>query len=130
MLMQDFFTVVGILAIGVIAGYLITPFIFYLMKAIAYVLAVIAVLLRATLTLRPTPKDVLNAFPQLLCKFRYYANEPIYGCKTTESNICFPNHIYNTYNTRDVGIVASSQNRACQKPNHSSHYATKQNNLK
>jgi hypothetical protein len=41
MLMQFFFTVAGIVAVGVIVGYLVTPVIFYLMEVTAYVAALL-----------------------------------------------------------------------------------------
>jgi len=88
--MQFFFTVVGIIAIGVIIGYLVTPLIFYLMEGIIYLLAVTVVIMRAILTKRLTPKDVFNLFPQLLCKFHTHTNRPIYESRNRESRIQQP----------------------------------------
>jgi hypothetical protein len=94
MLAEGVFTVVGIVAIATAAGYLVTPLLFYLTQAILYLLALTVVLLRATLTFRLTPKDVLNVFPQLLCKFRKYANSPIYESRNREDGSQYPKPVY------------------------------------
>lgn len=88
--MQDFFTVVGIAAVGIVLGYLITPLLFRAAEALAYLIAVMVVVLRARLTLKLTAKDVFNVFPQLLCKFHNCANKPNYENRNRESGIKYP----------------------------------------
>ena len=92
--MQDFFTLVGIVAVGIVLGYLITPLLFHSAQALAYLIAVAGVLLRATLTSKLTAKDVFNVFPQLLCKFHNYANKPNYESRNRESGIKYPQPTY------------------------------------
>ena len=92
--MVIFFTVLGIVAVSVVAGYLVTPLIFYALEAIAYLLALAVVLLRATLALKLTTKDVFNVLPQFLCKFRNYTNSELYKSRNRESRIQYtqPSH--------------------------------------
>ena len=102
--MQFFLTLVGIIAVATIVGYLVTPLILYLARIVAYVLAVIVVLLRAALTKRLTPKDVLNVFPQLFSEFPNYTHKPICEGDSSETRIRYRNDIPNSGKIVIVGV--------------------------
>jgi len=59
--MQIFFTLAGIVAAGVVVGYLVTPLIFYLMEVTAYAIA----LLVNVLIMKRYTRQQLRRFPKL-----------------------------------------------------------------
>jgi len=93
MLVIAILQLLGLIALGALIGLTITPFILYLSQIVAYVFALIAVLLRATLTSKLTPKKAFNTFPKLLKEFPKYTDKPIYEGNNSKATIKYPNPI-------------------------------------
>ena len=85
--------ILGFAALGAFIGILAIPFILYLLQVIAYILALVMVLLWATLTLRITAKKALQLFPQFLKKSQQYTDKPIYDGKNGKASINYPNPV-------------------------------------
>jgi hypothetical protein len=67
--MQIFFTLAGIVAIGVVVGYVVTPLIFYLMEVIAYVTALlVSIQIRRRYTRQQLRFPKWNDLPELIAR--------------------------------------------------------------
>ena len=117
----------GLTALGLLLGIVVTPLILCLGRTIASVLALTVVLLRATLTFKLSPKQVLKVFPKLLKDLPKYMNKPIHESQGAKDNICFPKPVHNTYQSRDAVIVAVSQTETPKKSTNGSSYTDNQN---
>lgn len=123
MLTVTILKIVGLTALGALVGLIATPFILYLARIIAYVLALVMVLLRATLISQLSPKEVFKTFPKLLKESHKYVNSPIHESDATKGSICHPNGIDNSHHASVSHVITS------QKPTDSKRYERNQNSL-
>jgi hypothetical protein len=91
MLVLIVFKILGLGVLGALVGILTTPFVLYMLQALAYMLALMVVLLRATLASHLTVKEALNVFPQFVKEFPKYADEPVSDGKNGKPSIEYPN---------------------------------------
>ena len=117
------FRFLGLIALGALVGVVVVPLILYLSQIVAYVLAVIVVLLRLALTSQLSPKEVFKTFPKLLKESHKYMNRPIHESDATKGNICHPNAIDNGHHASVSHVITS------QKPTDSKSYECSQNSL-
>jgi hypothetical protein len=113
----------GLFAIGVLIALIVTPLILRITEIVIYALALVVVLLRATLTSQLPPKEVFKAFPKLLKKSHKYVNSPIHESDATKGSIYHPNDIDNGHHA-SVSHVTTSE-----KPTDSKRYERNQNSL-
>jgi len=118
---------VGFTALGLLIAVIVVPLIFHLSKIMTYALALVVVLLRATLTSKLTLKKAFKTFPKLLKALPKYMNEPVYEGDSTKGKIRLPKPIYDAYDGGGIIIATVGQTRTPQKPTDSSSYTDNQN---
>jgi hypothetical protein len=115
----------GLVALGVLVGYIVTPLILHLAQMIAYILAVIVVLLQAVLTSQLPPKKVFKSFPKLFSELPNYTWKPIYKGDGSETRIRYRNDIPNS---GKIVIIGVSEN-AFQNPDGKDYCPTQQDTI-
>lgn len=88
--MEIFFTLARIVAVGVVVGYLITPFIFYLTEVTAYA---VALLLNVRIMKKYT-RQQLRGFPKLK-ELPKLMNRPSHHSDSRKQRIEYPQPIHN-----------------------------------